>query len=419
MREPKLIDKWSSHLTPAARDAATALITLAQQSRATLYLVGGPVRDLILGRASLDLDFVVEGDAPVLAQRLASHLGGRLVIHRRFATATLVLDGLTLDIATARAETYPRPGALPTVRPASIREDLARRDFTVNAIALRLTAPRTGALVDPFGGRKDIQAKLIRALHPASFVDDPTRIFRAARYASRLDFRVEDETLRQIKAAVHHLSSVSAARVHEELSRTLREQAPEKPLMDLQEWGALSAVHPSLSLDETRAAAFAELRRLGASATPAAYWPLLAWNTPEPDVATLCHRLALTRSQAEAVAFAPRIRWLETGLLWAAMRPSELVRALEPYPTATLWAFAVMAHGLARERTIDYLRRLRYIRPVLRGGDLEALGVPRGPIVGEVLRRLRIAKLDGVVKTRDDEVRFALSLKPQTHTGGS
>ncbi len=419
MVDPKLIDKWFSHLTPAARSAAEATITLAQDAGTPLYLVGGPVRDLLLGRPSLDLDFVLEGDAPTLAQRLADRLGGRLVVHQRFATATLNLGGFTIDMATARTELYPRPGVLPVVRPASIREDLARRDFTINAIALRLTAPNVGEIVDPFGGRHDLQTGLIRSLHPASFVDDPTRIFRAARYAARLDFRIEQDTIRQIKDALPHLRSVSPARIHQEISRTFREEAPEGALRHLQDWGALAAVHPALNFDETRAAAFSDLRHLSAAAAPSAYWPLLAWTISESEVPSLRQRLALTRSQAQSIALTPRIRWLQTGLVWQALRPSELVSALEPYPIPTLWAFAVMARGPARERAIEYLQRLRYVRPILRGTDLEALGVPRGPVLGEVLRRLRVAKLDGVVKTRQDEVRFALSLKPQTHTGGS
>ncbi len=419
MEDPKLIDKWFSRLPPAARAAANTLISLAQDSGSPLYLVGGPLRDLLLGRPSLDIDFVLEGDAPTLARHLADRLGGRLIVHPRFATATIHLDAFTLDIATARAEVYPRPGALPVVRPASIREDLARRDFTINAIALRLTTPHRGALIDPFNGRQDLQAGLIRSLHPASFADDPTRIFRAARYAFRLGFQVEDDTHRQIKAALPHLCSISAARIHEEVSRTLREETPEGALLHLQDWGALAAIHPALTFDQTRATAFSDLRRLSAAATPAAYWPLLAWTVPESEVPSLRQRLALTRSQAQSIALTPRIRWLETGLVWQALRPSELVAALDPYPLPTLWAFAVMAQGPARERIIDYLRRLRHIRPALRGTDLETLGVPRGPVLGEVLRRLRVAKLDGVVKTRQDEVRFALSLKPQTHTGGS
>jgi len=419
MEDPKLIDKWSSRLTPIARTAVDALIAMAEDAGTPLYLVGGPVRDLLLGRPSLDLDFVVEGDAPALAGRLASRLGGRLVVHPRFGTASLNLGSLTVDIATARAESYPRPGALPVVRPASIREDLARRDFTINALALRLTSPHKGDIVDPYAGRADLQAGLVRTLHPASFVDDPTRIFRAARYASRLGFRVEDDTLRQIRDALPYLGNISAARIHEEISRILREETPEGALLHLQDWGALAAVHPALSFDGTRAKAFSELRRLSAAAIPAAYWPLLAWTVPDSEVSSLRQRLALTRSQAQSVALTPRIRWLQTGLLWQALRPSEVVGALEPYPLPTLWAFAVMAEGPARERTIEYLQRLRHVRPALRGADLEALGVPRGPILGEVLRRLRVAKLDGVVKTRQEEVRFALSLKPQTHTGGS
>lgn len=419
MRCPKLIDKWSSQLPPHLRHAADVLIRLADDSSIPLYLVGGPVRDLLLHRPSLDLDFVVEGDAIALAQRLAADLRFRLVLHPAFGTASLRLDDATLDLTTARAETYRRPGALPTIRPSRIGDDLARRDFTINAMALCLTPPQRGVLLDPFAGRSDLRRRLIRTLHHNSFVDDPTRALRAARYAVRLGFCLEDQTLRHLRSALHHLDAVSPARIHQEMARILREATPELALLLLQEWGVLSAIYPTLSFDGPRAAAFRDLRNLNSTAAPAAYWPLLAWNSDESSVPVIVRRLGLTKIQAQSVTMAPRVRWLQHGLFWPALRPSEIVAALSPYPLATLWAFAVMAQGLARQRTLEYLQRLRHIRPALRGGDLQALGVPPGPITGEVLRRLKVAKLDGVVTTRKEEEKFVLSLKPQTHTGAS
>ena len=419
MEDPKLIDKWFSQLPPHLRYAAGALIRLADDSGIPLYLVGGPVRDLLLGRPSLDLDFVVKGDATAVAQHLGTHLRVRPILHPTFFTASLRLDKATLDLTTARAETYRRPGALPTVRPSHIDDDLARRDFTINAMALCLTTPRRGALLDPFAGRSDLRRRLIRALHPSSFVDDPTRALRAARYAARLGFCLEDQTLRHLRSALPHLEAVSPARIHQEVARILREDTPEQALLLLQEWGVLSAIHPTLSFDGPRATAFAELRSLNPTAAPAAYWPLLAWNSDESSVAVIIRRMGLTKSQAQSVTMAPRVRWLQHGLFWSALRPSEIVAALSPYPLATLWAFAVTAQGLARQRTLEYLQHLRHVRPALRGGDLQVLGVPPGPITGEVLRRLKVAKLDGVVTTRKEEEKFVLSLKPQTHTGAS
>lgn len=419
MGDPKLIDKWSSRLPPHVRYVADILIRLADDSGIPLYLVGGPVRDLLLGRSSLDLDFVVEGDAIAVAQRLAARLRARPILHPTFFTASLRVDGATLDLATARAETYRRPGALPTVRPCRISDDLARRDFTINAMALRLTTSRKGVLLDPFAGRSDLRRRLIRTLHPNSFVDDPTRALRAARYAARLGFCLEEQTLCDLRSALRYLDAVSPARIHQELTRILREAAPEQALLLLQEWGVLSAIHPAVSFDGRRAAAFRELRSLDSTAAFAAYWPLLAWNSEESSVAAVVRRLGLTKSQAQSVRMAPRVRWLQHGLFWAALRPSEIVAALSPYPAATLWAFAVTSQGLARERTLEYLQRLRHVRPTLRGSDLQALGVPSGPITGEVLRRLKVAKLDGVVTSRKEEERFVLSLKPQTYTGAS
>lgn len=419
MDKAKLIDKWSSHLPANARQVLNALLSAADESQATLYLAGGPVRDLLLGHPSLDLDVVVEGDAIALAHRVSHALGAKVVTHRHFGTATVKTPPFALDLATARQETYERPGSLPAVRPAPILADLVRRDFTINAMAVALNGDRRDDLLDPHHGRADLQARLIRVLHPASFQDDPTRILRAARYETRLGFRLEEQTSTLLHASLGYLDSVSGARIHDDLSRIFHEREPERSLQRLQDWGALPAVHPGLSFDAARARAFATLRRLAPSAASAAYWPLLAWNIQEAEIASAVHRLALTRPQAEAVAATPRMRWLEHGLWWPAMRPAELCDALAPYPLPTAWAFAVMSQGAVHDRVLDYLLRLRHVRPALAGDDLQAMGVPQGPILGEMLRRLRLAKLDGVVKSRAEEERFVLSLKPQTRTGAS
>ncbi len=419
MDKAKLIDKLSSRLPENTRHMLDALLAAADESRTAVYLVGGPVRDLLLEHPSLDVDVVVEGDAIALARETSDALGARVVTHRHFGTATVKTPGFALDLATAREETYARPGALPTVRPASILADLARRDFTVNAMALALNGDRRGDLLDPHGGRADLQAGLVRVLHADSFKDDPTRILRAARYETRLGFRLEDQTAAWLQASLGYLDAVSGARVHHDLSRIFHEPDPERALARLEEWGALAAVHTGLSFDASRARAFPQVRRLASSAAPAAYWPLLAWDIQEAEIASVVHRLALTRPQAEAVAATPRMRWLERGLWWPAMRPSELCDALAPYPLPTAWAFAVMSQGTVQDRVLDYLLRLRHVRPALGGDALQAMGVPEGPILGEMLRRLRLAKLDGVVKSRAEEERFVLSLKPQTRTGAS
>jgi tRNA nucleotidyltransferase (CCA-adding enzyme) len=185
-----------------------------------VYLVGGTVRDILLGERSFDVDIAVEGDAIALAQALADALGGRVRAHDKFGTAVvLYAEDERVDVVTARTEFYDAPAALPTVEHASIREDLFRRDFTINAMAVSLKGADLGRLVDPFGGRRDLEAKTIRVLHNLSFIDDPTRIFRAIRYENRYGFRMDDHTLRLARGTIEMglVGDLSSARLRDEL----------------------------------------------------------------------------------------------------------------------------------------------------------------------------------------------------------
>lgn len=405
MKKPKLIDKWFSLLPADLREMVEAVLHAARNARLNTYLVGGPVRDLLLGRVSLDVDICVEGDAMALAYRAAADLGARAITHRTFLTATLRRHPYHLDLATARSETYRRPGALPTVAHAAIGVDLRRRDFTINAIALALTGDRRGSLLDPCGGRRDLSTGVIRILHDGSFRDDATRILRAVRYAVRFRFQIEQRTLEALKRDVRYLDTISGARLRRELARTLGEEEPERTLERLQELGALARVHPGLAFDRRKARALVALRRLGAP-LPLSYWPVLAWKAGERVTA----RLALPRAEAEATAATPRAEEAAAPFARPDIRPSEATALLDQLPPATVWALAALSDDPIRERCLTYLRRWRTLRPSLRGHDLVALGVPPGPAVGDALRRLKAAKLDGEAPTRADEERLALQL---------
>ncbi|KKL93564.1 hypothetical protein LCGC14_1873410, partial [marine sediment metagenome] len=257
MARPNLIDKFRQAVPAPAQRTLNALLRTAEGEGLTLYLVGGSVRDLLLERPTLDIDLTLKGDAPALARRVAAELPAlRCVVHSAFRTATLKGAGFRLDVATARVETYERPGALPSVRPGSLRDDLLRRDFTVNAMALALTGDRRGGIIDPFGGKADLKAGLLRVLYDGSFRDDATRILRGARYESRLGSRFEPETLRRLKRDVGYLKAISGPRIREELARLWREPQPERILLRLSELGALQAIHPTLSFDGSQAEAF-------------------------------------------------------------------------------------------------------------------------------------------------------------------
>ncbi|HEU5321270.1 MAG TPA: hypothetical protein VFX28_10730, partial [Methylomirabilota bacterium] len=361
-------------------------------------------------RPTLDLDLTLEGDAPTLARTVAADLPDvRCTVHSAFRTATLKAPGFRIDIATARAESYGRPGALPTVRPGSLRDDLARRDFTVNAIALPLTGPGAGALVDPFRGAADLDAGLLRVIHEASFRDDATRILRGARYEARLGFQFERQTLRWLRRDVRYLETISGPRLRDELLRALHEPQPERVLLRLHQLGALAVIHPSLSFDDRRSTALARLRGLRPDPPVTASLALLAWELPASEAAALAARLSLTRREADAVRAAPAARALLPPLS-GDVTPSRAVEMLSPLPPAAVWALAAADTGHAGDCALSYLRRWRQVKPLLDGHALSALGVAPGPRLGEVLRRLKTAKLDGEVRTRRDEETLARQL---------
>ena len=410
MVQPNLIDKLKKALPASAQPPLDAIHRRAQAESLPLYLVGGAVRDLLLGRPTLDVDLTLEGDAPALARRVAAGLPHvRCVVHSAFGTATLKGSGFRLDVATARAETYDRPGALPSVSPGSLHDDLLRRDFTVNAMALSLTGDRAGSIIDPFGGKADLDAKLLRVLHEASFRDDATRILRGARYGPRLGFRFEAKTLHWIERDVGFLESISGPRLREELTRTLREPEPQRILLHLQELGALRAIHRALSFDGRRAEAFETLNRLLREPSSTAYLALMAWDLSPQEAAALAARLALNRRQTEAVRAAPVARELERELS-GRVKPSRTVELLSPFPLPTTWALAASGQERARQQALRYLRRWRSLKPALDGHALLAMGAKPGPRLGEVLRHLKAAKLDSEVRSRGDEERMARRL---------
>jgi tRNA nucleotidyltransferase (CCA-adding enzyme) len=335
----------------------------------SVYLVGGAVRDLLLGRERTDLDIVVEGDAAALGRKL----GGEVRAHERFATATAMLDGLEVDLATARSETYPHPGALPEVRPAAIGEDLARRDFTVNAMAVPLMGGPE--LIDPHGGVRDLDQGLLRVLHERSFVDDPTRALRAARYAARYGFRLQEETEMLLRAA--DLETVSRDRVEAELRKLAAEPRARKGFDLLREWGLLAVDPQSLDL----------IDRLG-GLMAAAPWRDFARR--EDAVLAVAIRRGLEAARELASAEPPR--------------PSEAVGLARGRDAVTL----VLARALGAEWLDRYVTDWRHVRLEIDGGDLLARGIPEGPAIGRGLAAALRAKLDGEVAGPEEELEVAL-----------
>jgi tRNA nucleotidyltransferase (CCA-adding enzyme) len=353
----------------ALRTAHPELAAVREASAVPVYLVGGAVRDLLLGRGRVDVDLVVIGDAAALAAKL----GAEPVEHERFATAKARLDGHELDIATARSESYPHPGALPEVEPArDIETDLARRDFTINAMAIPLAGGEE--LIDPHGGRDDLAAGLLRVLHERSFEDDPTRALRAARYAARFGFALEDETEASLRRA--DLSTVSADRRRTELLRLAAEPEAVRGFGLLAEWGLVE---------------------------------------PRPDGPRLAARVGELLAAPPWRDVVPR----DEALLAAALGPpgaeGELARANPQKPSLAVELAArhdalvlVLARALGAEWLDRYLTEWRDVALEIDGDDLIAAGVPEGRAIGRGLKEALIRKLDGEISGREQELEVAL-----------
>jgi tRNA nucleotidyltransferase (CCA-adding enzyme) len=368
-----------------------------------VYLVGGAVRDLLLGGAPSDLDLVVEGDpAPVRAS-----LDGDSVVHDRFGTATVTVDGHTYDLARARRETYARPGALPDVAPAPLAEDLRRRDFTANAIATALSGPQAGELTAVPGALEDLDAGVLDVIHDRSFIDDPTRMLRLARYHGRLGFGITRHTQALLSEALaaRALDTVTGPRIGAELRLLAREPDPVQAFAALRELALDRAIDPRFGLEDP------ELARRALALLPEDGHPdrlvlaLAARPIPAPELEALLERLAFEAADRDAIlAAATRAQALSQALSEAG-RPSEIAHsATGAAPELVAVAGALGPEDAARR----WLEDLRDVRLEIDGRDLVERGVSEGPAVGRGLRAALRAKLDGEAQGREAELAVAL-----------
>ena len=382
---------------------------LARETGIALYLVGGAVRDVLLGRGVTDVDLVVEADALGFAGRLARDLGAAVELHRRFGTAVLSLpDGERLDVAMARAEEYEQTGALPRVRAGSIEDDLARRDFTVNAMAMEIARAKQAALIDPFGGRNDLRRKVIRALHPRSFDDDPTRAFRAIRYANRLGFRIESSTRRAIRAAVAAgaVNAISGDRLRREIRLLFGEPNRAATARAMAALGLSRTIHPALSYDAAVGGRLRRAERLAAQPGRNATWLvyLLSWmGESSTDVAdAIVRRLNLSSAPSKTVRAWPAWKALSRA---GDLGVAALAGRIEGLGEDALLAAAAAA-PLAR-RLLSIRDAAPAFRLTIRGKDLVAAGIPPGPAIGRALSATLSARRDGAIRP-EQELAFAL-----------
>jgi tRNA nucleotidyltransferase (CCA-adding enzyme) len=420
------------HPPDAGRETLVWLLRLAgklgEAMGVAVWAAGGFVRDLLRDTGALDVDLVVEGDGPAFARRLAEEVRGQATVHPMFGTASVeggrTVDGQPLprvDVASARRERYAGPGALPAVESAPLGEDLLRRDFTVNAMAIALGPAVFGRLVDGAGGQRDLDRRTLVPLHPLSFVEDPTRVFRAARYAARLGFHLDASGRRALRLAlgVRAYPTLSGQRLLAELGLILREPTAWGALALLLQWRALGLWDRAYrtrprTRERLRAArrllAWGRGADLGVEPQEVALLALLV-DQP-PSVARRClQRLALGGGRGARLAAAPAAgRRLAARLAAPRLAPSRVAAAAREGTAETVVAAWLLGTGRTRRRLQWYLREGRHVQPAMSAAQLIATGVPRGPAVGQWLRNLRDLALDGRVGSLADEERFVKRL---------
>ncbi len=396
----------------------------------SVHAVGGFVRDLLLDQPNLDLDVTVEGDGIFFAETFGKHHGCRVRPHHTFGTAVVVFpDGRKLDVASTRLEYYDSPGVLPTVERASLRHDLYRRDFTINSLALCLNNSRFGRLLDFFGGQKDLQEKAIRVLHNLSFVEDPTRAFRAIRFEQRLGFKLDPHTEGLLRSAVRAglVERVGGNRLQGELLHILKEREPAPAIKRMAQLGLLPCIHPALRCGPDSEQLFEELERvlawfqllyLDKPLEPWTVWFLaLTDRLDSPQYLEVCQRLVLPERMMERI-FGHRHQSLK--------RLQHLRQALsrgQEIPNSQLHSWLhglpleLLLYGLARSGQEDlrrlvshYLTHLAKVESLVTGTELQALGLTRGPVIRTIKEHLLAARLDGKVASKDEELTLAKSL---------
>ncbi len=407
----------------AARRRIEVAARVSREHAIPVYLVGGFVRDLLLGRENRDLDLVVEGDGLRFARLYAEALGGRSREHPAFLTAVVVdRDGVHVDVATARSEFYRGPAALPEVQTSALRQDLFRRDFTINTLAIRLGPEAAPELIDYFGGRRDLDEKTLRVLHSLSLIDDPTRVLRAVRLESRLGFHISNETRRLIGVALAEgvFDRLSGARLREELYALLDEPAlAVRGLERLEELGLMGVLHPQLRMDDAlreglqaAIAAWDWFRLAGLAGTGAQPRLLLLLalvrSLDEESRVQLADRLALAgRDRDRLLGSAARAEQAAQTLDRPAVAPHAVCRALRPMPAEELLWLLATGDETRRGWLRRYWQELQSVRLLLRGSDLLARGVSPGPEIGQALEATLDARLDGRIGAAD-ELDFAL-----------
>lgn len=412
----------SNILKDATPQAITNILRLAgeiaDQMGFNAYLVGGFVRDLIMGQQNLDIDIVIEGDGIRFAHEFSKRLDAKLRTHERFGTAQVFTEKLKIDIATARTEYYESPAALPTVETSSIKKDLYRRDFTINTLAIKLNPKDFGLLIDFFGGQRDIKEKTIRVLHNLSFIEDPTRAFRAIRFSERFGFKLSKHTEALIRSALRMnlFEKLSGSRIYEELLLTFNETEPVKTIKRLYEHGLLKVIHPEIKFDKRMESVLQGIH-------DTLSWFNLLFLKEKPDKGIL-YLMALLfdlddKQRKDAlIRLSTPTRLMET-IISGITKARELAKVLplkDPVRIynhlcnlnieTLLFAMAIIPEEEKKKEISHYLLNLRQVKPLTKGDDLLRLGFKPGPLFSEILKAVLEERLKGKLKTKEEEIEF-------------
>jgi len=399
------------------REMLDAVKVRTAESGLPAYLVGGAVRDWLLGLSTIDdLDVAVVGDAVDLAESLRARYGGDVQTHARFNTATWTLGETSIDLAMARHETYARPAALPTVAPSNIGIDLRRRDFTINAMAFRLG---DGTFIDPYGGYADLQAGRLRILHPVSFIDDPTRLFRGARYSARFGFALERVTRAALDTGLPHLRALSGERVKYDLELIFIESRAENAISLLMRWGVFRAMGLPVPDLERMISRFERTRQAIAQGTwpvetlgmrpsevlQAAGWGALVYNAGQLGVSRLIEWIPFDGPVRDALVALGALATINAALFQA--RKSVQSQLLREFSGLTLFlGYLFDSSASKRDAMLSEWRDWRKVKPVTTGDTLKARGLAPGPAYARILDRLRQAWLDNEVTSQADELQL-------------
>jgi tRNA nucleotidyltransferase (CCA-adding enzyme) len=400
LRDPNLLPSNKQTLLSDIADRAASM-------NMPCYLVGGFVRDLLLDKPVNDLDIIVEGDAIKLGEALVQKHGGKLTPHTKFRTAiwhlpeTVNLIPDTLDLITARSEIYSSAGALPTIKPSTIDDDLHRRDFTINAMAVRIDGNHFGELLDPLNGQNDLEQKLIRVLHPHSFMDDPTRIFRAVRYEQRYAFNLEPSTFNLINPeSLAVFSKLSGERIRHELDLIFEEENSLQMILRAGDLGIFKRIHSELPVFNPNYSDLLEMDTtldIPASRTTMGYM-LWLMDLSEAVILSIARRLEFASDLTYAVWAASQLKKSLPFLVNS--KPSIWTFALEKLPLLSIYVVYLVS---GENALLDYLSLWRHVKAHTTGDDLIARGIPTGPRYKEILTQLRAAWLDGEVKNNKEE----------------